>query len=259
MVRGLEKFREYFKDFKEKYVLIGGTACDLWFADAGAEFRATNDFDVILVVEALDKEFFSVFWQFIKDGGYKDKQNEPKERKYYRFANPADDAYPKQIELFSRIPGGFDLRGNVHLTPVPAQDEFSSLSAIIMDDVFYNFVKLNTSEIGGLSLINIPGLICLKAKAYQELNGRKNNGADVDDRDIRKHRNDVIRLLTIISDENKITVPEEIKKVLKYYLSELVVNPPDYSALQKDLRKKGILITLRSEFIITQFNNIFDL
>ena len=29
MVKGLDTFREFFKDFEEQYVLIGGAACDI--------------------------------------------------------------------------------------------------------------------------------------------------------------------------------------------------------------------------------------
>ena len=29
MVRGLDIFREHFKDFEQNYVIIGGTACDI--------------------------------------------------------------------------------------------------------------------------------------------------------------------------------------------------------------------------------------
>ena len=32
MVKGLDTFREYFKDFQEQYVLIGGAAFDILFA-----------------------------------------------------------------------------------------------------------------------------------------------------------------------------------------------------------------------------------
>ncbi|MDR1896120.1 MAG: hypothetical protein LBR10_04930 [Prevotellaceae bacterium] len=33
MVKGLEKFRTYFRDFAENYVIIGGTACNELLAD----------------------------------------------------------------------------------------------------------------------------------------------------------------------------------------------------------------------------------
>lgn len=29
MVRGLEIFKKYFKDYPENYIIIGGTACDI--------------------------------------------------------------------------------------------------------------------------------------------------------------------------------------------------------------------------------------
>lgn len=69
MVKGLDKFREYFADFSEQYVLIGGAACDIFFNEVGADFRATKDLDVVLVVEALTKEFGQLFWSsFVREG-----------------------------------------------------------------------------------------------------------------------------------------------------------------------------------------------
>ena len=45
MVRGLDIFRDYFKDYTDKYILIGGTACDLAMASMGLNFRATKDLE----------------------------------------------------------------------------------------------------------------------------------------------------------------------------------------------------------------------
>jgi hypothetical protein len=50
MVRGLEIFKEYFKDYSENYIIIGGTACDVIIDDAGFEARATKDIDIILII-----------------------------------------------------------------------------------------------------------------------------------------------------------------------------------------------------------------
>ena len=33
MVKGLDTFREYFKEFEEQYILIGGAACDILFVN----------------------------------------------------------------------------------------------------------------------------------------------------------------------------------------------------------------------------------
>jgi len=35
MVRGLDNFKNYFKDYTDNYVIIGGTACDIIIEDAG--------------------------------------------------------------------------------------------------------------------------------------------------------------------------------------------------------------------------------
>lgn len=43
MVNGVEIFRTFFKDFTDNYILIGGTACDEHFSEAGLLFRATKD------------------------------------------------------------------------------------------------------------------------------------------------------------------------------------------------------------------------
>lgn len=42
--------------------------------DAGIDFRATKDLDIVLCVEALNKEFVAVFWQFVEAGGYQHRQ-----------------------------------------------------------------------------------------------------------------------------------------------------------------------------------------
>jgi len=46
MVRGLDLFRDYFKDYTDKYILIGGTACDLAMENMGLNFRATKDLEM---------------------------------------------------------------------------------------------------------------------------------------------------------------------------------------------------------------------
>ena len=39
MVTGLDKFREYFAEHEDQYVIIGGAACHLLFDEAGLEFK----------------------------------------------------------------------------------------------------------------------------------------------------------------------------------------------------------------------------
>ena len=88
MVRGLDIFKEYFEEYSDNYVIIGGTACDMIIDEAGFTPRVTKDIDIILVVEALNADYVKQFWQFIKNGNYVRKERSENERKYYRFINP---------------------------------------------------------------------------------------------------------------------------------------------------------------------------
>ena len=72
MVKGLEIFKEFFRDFQDQYVLIGGAACDIVFQEADLPFRATKDLDMVLIVEALTPEFGRRFWGFVEAGVHTD-------------------------------------------------------------------------------------------------------------------------------------------------------------------------------------------
>ena len=139
MVVGIDKFREFFKDFPESYIIIGGTACDIIIEEAELVPRATKDIDMILIVEALSPEFVKQFWTFVKEANYTKKEKSADERKYYRFDKPEKKAFPKQIELFSRIPDLLDIDEEAHLTPIPTGEGLSSLSAILMNEEYYSF------------------------------------------------------------------------------------------------------------------------
>ena len=43
VIKGLETFRNHFKDYNDSYVILGGTACNEWFFEADLEFRLTKD------------------------------------------------------------------------------------------------------------------------------------------------------------------------------------------------------------------------
>ena len=47
MVKDIELFKEYFEDYTDEYVLIGGAACDILFDNSNASFRVTRDLDMV--------------------------------------------------------------------------------------------------------------------------------------------------------------------------------------------------------------------
>jgi hypothetical protein len=65
MVRGLDLFRERMKPHEGSIVLIGGAACDDWFSRQSLQFRATQDLDIVLIVELLDAGAVNTLRRFI--------------------------------------------------------------------------------------------------------------------------------------------------------------------------------------------------
>jgi hypothetical protein len=105
VVRGLDVFREHFAGHADQFVLIGGTAATLAMEEAGLEFRATKDLDIVLHIEALSPSFGEVFWRFVEAGRYGIRQaSDTGKPVYYRFQKPADERFPVMLELFCRAP-----------------------------------------------------------------------------------------------------------------------------------------------------------
>ncbi len=101
MVKGINQFKAHFKDFNDRYVLIGSVACFLSLDEAGLDFRVTKDLDIVLYVEALDVNFAKAFWNFVERGKYKNTQKSTGKKLFYRFYGPElDDGYYDFIHNF---------------------------------------------------------------------------------------------------------------------------------------------------------------
>lgn len=225
MVYGIDKFREAFEKFSDNYVIIGGTACDIVLEGSSMRPRATDDIDMIIVVERMTKEFVGAFWNFISDGNYRNgkrKRSKGKEPAYelYRFTAP-ETGYPVQIELLARHSDMFGEPSGFHIEPLPPEEEHYSLSAIMMDDDFYQLTLTNSEVVGGLPVANAFALIGLKARAFLNLLVEKENGRQVNTRDIMKHRNDVLKLAAIVNTDLRVVVPQSIIDTLNDYISHI--------------------------------------
>ena len=54
--------------------------------EAGLDFRATKDLDIVLHVEALTPAFGQAFWDFVQAGGYRLHQaDDPRKPIFYRY------------------------------------------------------------------------------------------------------------------------------------------------------------------------------
>ncbi|GAC1594760.1 MAG: hypothetical protein NVS3B19_17340 [Ginsengibacter sp.] len=254
MVRGLDIFKKYFERYNDNYVIIGGTACDIIIGDAGFTPRATKDIDIILVVEALNTDFVKQFWQFIKDGNYEQKEKSADDRKYYRFMKPENPEFPFQIELFSRNPDIIVLDKDAHLTPIPVDEDLSNLSAILLNDDYYNYMIQQSVSEDGLHRANIEALICLKAKAYLEIAERIANGSKEDEKQLRKHKADVFRLAVMLAPDDTFKLPESIQQHISEFSKSIADDLPDKAIFKEmglgSINPQNVFSQLRLSFNI---------
>lgn len=247
MVKGLDTFRKYFEKYEEQYVLIGGAACDIVFESNDAVFRATRDLDMVLIVEALTPEFGEKFWKFILDGKYRNKATNGEKPQFYRFDKPEDDSFPKMIELFCR--SDFELREMTGITPIHIDDTVSSLSAILLNDDYYNVLLAGKVFADGLSVLRPEYLILFKAKAFLDLKRIKENGETIDSADIRKHKKDILRIAAELMLESITALPETVKADIDNFIESLEQDPFDANLLKNyGLSNQEVIDTLRRVF-----------
>lgn len=233
MVKGLDRFRDYFRDFTDQYILIGGAACDISFENNNADFRATRDLDIVLIVENLNQAFGELFWAFIREGGYQHRAKSSGTPQFYRFDKPAQAGFPQMIEMFSRT--GYILESGSELTPIHIDDSVSSLSAILLNDAYYRSLLQGRDVIDGFSVLRPTWLIPFKAKAWLDLSERKGRGEHVDSRDMKKHRNDILRMASELVLE-RCELPDEIRNDMMRFID--VMNVTDLEI--KNLKLHGV-------------------
>ena len=212
-------------------MLIGGAACDIAMTAAGLAFRATKDLDIVLYVEALDAAFVQAFWEFVRMGGYEVQEKSTGEKQFYRFQKPTNADYPFMLELFSRQPDVLQVAEGSHLTPLPVEEDISSLSAILLDNHYYDFIRAGRQESDGLPMVGAAQLIALKARAWLDLSERASRGEQIDSKTIKKHKNDVFRLYQILDPASDPKAPENVKKDIREFISRMRVEDVDLKSL----------------------------
>lgn len=215
MLSELNSFREWFHGYENQYVIIGGTACLLLMEKAGIDFRSTKDVDLVLIIESKPSEFIARLWEYVIEGGYEHRNNSNGFYQFYRFSNPKKDTFPFMIELFTRHLSNIKLHDHARLTPLLSEGNISDFSAILLDDDYYHLIHISRTIINDISVLGAGYLILLKIKAWLDLTYRKRNGENVDSKNIRKHKNDVFRLSTLLKKDETIYIT--LKVYLEFY------------------------------------------
>ncbi len=252
MPKGIELFREKFAGHTDKYVLIGGTACELAMQEADLEFRATKDLDIVLTVETLDPVFSALFWEFVQAGGYEHQQAGPEGKtQCYRFVKPKEGNYPFMLELFSRRSELMQAPADRPITRIHADGDASSLSAILMNDAYYALVQAGRRVTDGLSTLGAETIIALKAKAFLDLSDRKRRGEKVDSSAIKKHKLDIFRLSVLLMDTTRVPLTDSIQRDFRAFVQAMAKE----DVITRDL---GIRNRTRDQ-ILTTLSTIYQL
>ena len=245
---GIEKFKEFFADYTDQYVLIGGAACDILFSNNFVDFRVTKDLDIVLIVEALTRDFAEKFWEFIRTGNYINRAKSNGNPQFYRFEKPQSEGYPSMLELFSRTE--WNLNTDSVLTPIHIDDSISSLSAILLDESYYEALLEGRDVINGISMLKPEWIIPFKVKAWLDLQNKKEQNIPIDSKNIRKHRNDVLRIASELA-LSPVKLPNKVKEDMKIFIEQFSVTDTELKNLK--------LSNIHSSEIIQLLKNIYGI
>jgi hypothetical protein len=214
---------------------------------------------MILVIEKMTPEFGKCFWNFIVSGKYKTRQRHHGDKKpraeLFRFINPKE-GFPFQIELLSKFPDILGEPTGFHLAPVPVGDEISSLSAILMDEEYYRQTVESSIIDDGVRIACPMSLLCLKVRAFLNLTEERKTNPAVRNGDIKKHRDDVFKLLAMRIDPfTPIELSNGMKAGINSFIDMMEQSLPNQSlqdSLQRtDTEIRGYLDIMKEIFGLT--------
>ena len=236
MVKGLDLFRERFQEFSGSFILIGGVACKEWFAADWHTFRPTVDLDVVLIIELIDRPFVRALRSFIAEGAYEIRQRTEGTPVLYRFAKPKDERFPAELELFSRRPEGLNLEEGQTIVPIQVGADHHSLSAILLNEDYYQLIQTHKDVRDGLPMVNATALIAMKAYAWINLTKGKAAGETIDAKKIAKHRNDVFRLAGSLPGDPGPILPPTITNDITRFLESFPVSSSEWPSILASLK-----------------------
>lgn len=192
--------KNYIEHHPDNYFVIGGNALNYVLEEYGIIFRATHDFDIVLVTEATDDAFIGDLKKLINDGHYINKWKNQK-KTAYRFEGSAVRGYPRSIEFFiaeGQYPESLDKK----LAKLDIETNEEKISAITLDKELYRFALKHRKNYDGLIFLDREALIVLKVIAYYNNLQLYSDGHKVDKEEYTKHRKDVVTILSSYNEQS---------------------------------------------------------
>ena len=125
------------------------------------------------------------------------------------------------------------LSDGAELAPIPVEEDVISLSAILLDDDYFEPLLNMRPVIDDIGLVDERIPIPFKARAFLDLAGRRANGEDVEARHIRKHCAAVFRFAQLLPGSGNLLYAGSIRADLAAFLAPVSSDPDfDYKALR---------------------------
>jgi hypothetical protein len=107
-------------------------------------------------------------------------------------------------------------------------EQISSLSAILLDRDYYQFVMEGRKNRQGMpTWVGEDRLIPLKAVAWIEMTKRVRQGAIIDSKKINKHLADIVKLSSLLQPNQIIELSEKLRSDLQIFVQAvLTMNNP---------------------------------
>ena len=212
---GLSHFQKYCKEFDEQYVVVGGFATIMLLDEELGEGHGKATFDIDLVLLTNNSvELAQRIKQYITDGKYDIQVGEKEQYKYYRFNNPKEENFAKEIELFASNENKLELDDKQRILPIDPEEGLYSLSAIMLDPEYFEMIKNNVNKSGAAPCTNTQATIMLKMSAFYDLKKREDNKW-------KKHRRDILKLSLLLTGEEEIKLVGRMEEDFDSFIQHL--------------------------------------
>jgi hypothetical protein len=198
---------------------------------AGLAFRATKDLDIVLYVRDIGCRVRSRVLG-IRARGRVRSSGEINRREAVL---SLPEAHKRGLSFYAGVvlaaADVLQVAEGSHLTSLPLEENISSLSAILLDNDYYAFIREGSIEIDGVATVGAARLIALKAPAWLDLTEREKRGEQIDSKTIKKHKNDVFRLYQILYPASDPEAPAAVRKDIREFISRMRGEDVDLKAL----------------------------
>ena len=135
------------------------------------------------------------------------------------------------------------------IIPVHIDEDVSSLSAIALDEDFYAFMKTGRRVVDDISILGAEYIIPFKMYAWLNNIDLKKQGIRVNSDDIKKHKNDVFRLLPLINPDVKIQTDGNVRGTVRSFIEKMESEVVADEFLSNGRTKEGALDIFRNIYL----------